>query len=139
MIPNLLQVEDSIWRGGQPETPEDWEYLANIGVNQIIKLNTDSEGVDSPVEGTALFKCPITTLEQILTEPDKQAVIDAVGFISPGSMVHCEHGQDRTGLVVACYRRSRGWSKAKAEEEMLNLGFHKLLLGLWEFWREWTP
>src|SRR2546430_2746714 len=49
--------------------------------------------------------------------------------------VHCEHGQDRTGLVVACYRvQAEGWSKAKAEKEMFDHGFHKILHGLWEYW-----
>ena len=37
--------------------------------------------------------------------------------------VHCEHGKDRTGLVLALYRlRHDGWSAAKAAAEMADLG-----------------
>lgn len=38
---------------------------------------------------------------------------------SPSSVfVHCEHGCDRTGAIIACYRIQRdGWSSRKALQE----------------------
>nr|HNI57084.1 protein-tyrosine-phosphatase [Elusimicrobiota bacterium] len=43
--------------------------------------------------------------------------------------VHCQHGSDRTGTMVAIYRIAvQGWSKESALDEMVNggYGFHPL-------------
>jgi tyrosine-protein phosphatase SIW14 len=43
-------------------------------------------------------------------------------------LVHCWHGSDRTGCIIACYRMvKQGWSKQQAIDEMLNggYGFHQ--------------
>ena len=54
--------------------------------------------------------------------------------------VHCLHGKDRTGIVIAYYRvLFCGWTKAKAEKEMLSLGFRKANVGLWEAWEHFKP
>jgi hypothetical protein len=59
---------------------------------------------------------------------------------SPVVFVHCLHGQDRTGIVIAFYRvLFCNWSKADAEKEMLAHGFHKECIGLWERWKKWEP
>ncbi len=42
--------------------------------------------------------------------------------------VHCEHGKDRTGLVIALYRmRADGWSQEQAAAEMKEMGHTGLL------------
>jgi len=44
-------------------------------------------------------------------------------------LVHCRHGSDRTGIMVAVYRIVvEGWSKAEATDGMINggFGFHPL-------------
>ena len=46
--------------------------------------------------------------------------------------VHCEHGQNRTGLAIYCYQRQQGMSKQKAVDDMLSHGFHKIMHGLWK-------
>lgn len=39
-------------------------------------------------------------------------------------LVHCQHGSDRTGTMVAIYRIAyEGWTKAQATDEMINGGF----------------
>ena len=39
-------------------------------------------------------------------------------------LVHCQHGSDRTGTMVAIYRVVvDGWTKAEATNEMINGGF----------------
>jgi len=139
MIPNfhIVDIEKKIWRGGQP-VDQDWQYLKTCGFKQVIKLNTDGEGSDSPFVGDGtLYKCPITLDQQLLYTPI-QIVIDAAGFIGPNTFIHCEHGLDRTGLICAVYRVMSGWSKERAEQEMLTLGFHKELLGLWHAWLEYA-
>lgn len=40
--------------------------------------------------------------------------------------VHCFHGADRTGLLVATYRISRqGWTFQESYDEMKRCGFHR--------------
>jgi protein tyrosine/serine phosphatase len=40
-------------------------------------------------------------------------------------LVHCQHGSDRTGTMVAIYRIVvEGWTKAEATDEMINGGFN---------------
>lgn len=43
--------------------------------------------------------------------------------------IHCEHGKDRTGLVVALYRVFyQGWTREQAHREMLSLGHAKNII-----------
>lgn len=126
-VPNLAQVDPGVWRGGQP-TPSGWKYLATLGLTNELKLN---EGPLVLAHGTYV---PITTEEQIFGPVNQTKV--TTKLISPGTFIHCEHGQDRTGLVVAVYRvQHDGWTKEQAEKEMLNHGFHKSLGGLWRAWQ----
>ena len=137
-IPNFCAVDEAqrIFRGGQPGDM-DWLLLKGLGVEQVIKLNEDSEGSDEGAlnVGMQLYKVQIPLVEQLIIKPTFDYLNDAVGFIGPGTFIHCEHGQDRTGLVCALYRLwICKWPKAQAEEEMLRIGFHKALWGLWSAW-----
>lgn len=135
-VPNLRQVGPGVWRGGQP-TDEGWTYLLSLGLTSVVKLNEQSEGRDSPAFSG--YYDPISISEQLLKVPTAK-VDTAVSHIAPGTYVHCSHGQDRTGIVVAVYRvKHDGWTKQRAEGEMLANGFHKELHGLWDFWEDWKP
>lgn len=135
-VPNLRQVAPGIWRGAQP-TEEGWNFLQSLGLTNVVKLNEQSEGRDSPAFSG--YYDPISISEQLLSVP-KSKVFTAVSHISPGTYVHCSHGQDRTGLICAVYRvQTQHWTKAQAEKEMLDNGFHKELHGLWDFWEDLKP
>ena len=139
-IPNLAEVGDGIYRGGQP-TKGGWDYLKTMGVNNVVKLNTDAEGSDDYAVsiGMTVHHFPLDIAHQILLKPSPETIWGAVEAIKPGTYIHCEHGQDRTGLVCACYRVFKGWKKPAAEEEMMKRGFHRTLHGLWEFWEDRVP
>jgi len=138
-IPNFAQVEPGLWRGGQPGE-EGWKYLASLGVKQAIKLNTEKESSDSGAKsnGIAVIAYPITLAEQTVGKPSTNTLHNAVSALNTnGVFVHCEHGQDRTGLIIGAYRvRTLGWSKAAAYQEMKAHGFHSSLLGLSKAWKE---
>lgn len=61
--------------------------------------------------------------------PSIEKLEEALHIITtaPGPVyVHCLHGVDRTGMVIAYYRVKRQkWTPEKAIEEMLDLGFHR--------------
>jgi hypothetical protein len=132
----VVDAKQRIYRGGQPRTEADWNWLKFLQVTQVIKLNEDAEGDDTAWTkmGGELFKVQFGVVEQVITSPDMQYLADAVGFIRPGTFVHCSHGQDRTGLVIALWRISQGWPKHRAKQEMERHGFHWSLFGLWKAW-----
>ena len=139
-IPNFAQVDYNIFRGGQPNAT-GWVYLKSIGVTNVVKLNDESEGSDRDAAalGMVINYFPISLQDQIFHLRHRDHVWNALDAITPHTYIHCEHGQDRTGLVVACWRLQEGASKDAAEKEMLAHGFHKGLFGLWNFWEGVAP
>ena len=48
--------------------------------------------------------------------------------------VHCKHGVDRTGAMIAIWRVAKeNWSADKAYDEMRDLGFHKIRVHHFKF------
>ena len=138
-IPNFLVVAPNIFRGGQP-TDDGWAFLRKAGVTRVIKLNLESEGSEDGARklGMEIIYKPIDLDEQLLFRPKYDDVSVAAHAMVPRTFIHCTHGEDRTGLVVACYRVwVEGWEKKVAEAEMKQHGFHPELLGLELFW-EWA-
>lgn len=96
-IPNFAVVDHptadapGVYRGAQPVSREDWQGLKDLGVTQIIKLNTDEEGSDDEALalGMKVMKCPITLTQQLLTEPDLTNLACAVSFVEAGTFIHC--------------------------------------------------
>jgi hypothetical protein len=151
-IPNLVEVAPGLWRSGQPTTDEQWAYLAQVlNIRTVVKLNFDGEGSDEGAVRNGLRvehlsiqpEGDIDVWDELVgtfKKPDPALVGEAVGVMStarPGAgvLVHCTHGQDRTGLAVAAYRVIvDGWSKERAWDEAIQLGFHPELTGLDAFW-----
>ena len=156
-VPNLAQVDANIWRSGQITTQEGWDHikqLANGRRVHVIKLNFDTEGSDDMAKAMGFdvhyFEIQPEGDQDIWDDvadtfrrPNEHFVDAAVTFLSIGAansatdfwLVHCTHGQDRTGLIVGVYRvRQDHWSKERAYREMLDHNFHPLLYGLQEAW-----
>ncbi len=146
-VPNLVEVAPGLWRSGQPTT-EGWTYLKSIGVRHVVKLNFESEGTDAdavdlgldvhllgvePVGDADIFD----DVRNTFVRPDAKKLAEAERVIEAGDgvLVHCTHGQDRSGLVIGTYRvRHDGWPKDKAYAEMISNHFHPELHGLHETW-----
>lgn len=136
-ILNFAKVTDNIYRGGQP-TSDGWKYLKSIGVTNFVKLNLEHPNdLEAQALGIVLNNCGIDFMDQLLGPVDHNTISNAISSIIPNTYIHCEHGQDRTGLVVACYRYGTGWTKQQSEDEMISMGFHKVLFGLWNFWNNY--
>lgn len=139
-IPNLFAVEQNILRGGQPSSA-GWDYLKAQGIVTVIKLNTEEEGSDNYAAsiGLAVHKFPIPWWRQVIWRPAQADLVAAVKLMRPNSYTHCEHGCDRTGLIVGCFRLSQGWTKEDAYAEMLAHYFHPVLQGLQGRWNSEDP
>lgn len=54
--------------------------------------------------------------------------------------VHCQHGVDRTGTIMAIYRMElEGWSNLEAFAEMDHFGAHRIWMDLRNFVRGYKP
>ncbi len=136
-----INIAAGQWRGGQPDT-NGWQFLKSQGVTRRLKLNLESEGSDDAAraEGFQIRYSPITLAQQLGLKaiPKAQIQADVEWMMEGNCFVGCEHGEDRTGLVVACYRvMVEGWSKRQARAEMRSHHFHPWLLGLTFFWWGW--
>lgn len=142
-IPQLspINIGAHQWRGGQPDATGA-AFLKSQGVTRRLKLNTEAEGSDDAIraEGIEVRYSPITLAQQLgLVAIPKAQIRADVAYLAAGPcFVGCERGEDRTGLVVACYRvTAEGWSKKQARAEMREHHFHPWLLGLTFFWWDW--
>lgn len=153
-VPNLYQVKPGLWRSGQPTTAAQWAELKAMGISRVIKLNFATEGSDDGARAAGLIvhELPIQpdgdtdkldAIRNVFIRPDPAKLAEAQRILrtEPGGiLVHCTHGQDRTGFVIGQSRMLiDGWPKQRAYAEMLEYGFHPILHGLHEAWEEIPP
>jgi len=153
-VPNLVKVNNEVWRSGQPTTLAQWQFLHNdLGINYDIKLNFESEGSDKDAiaAGITVYTFSIQpegdkdiwdNILNTFVEPDETTLNEIESAIEFGSgvLVHCTHGQDRTGLVIGRYRVLHdNWSKNVAYSEMIANNFHPDLMGLMYYWLDFDP
>src|SRR5215475_11985228 len=148
-ISNFSKVNEFIYRGGRPK-PADLRYLQSLNVRTIIDLQggdlknpryrelmkwwepgelsgaITAEMTISESLGLLFFSKPLDAIDPVSYEDD--ARIDEILAImgDPATQpvfVHCEHGVDRTGLVIALYEvRYMGISPDEAYNEWRALG-----------------
>jgi protein tyrosine/serine phosphatase len=126
-LPNAFKVTDTLYRGAQP-TAEGFEELKKIGIKTVVCLRDHHS--DKDLLGDTELKYEAIPLNTWSVKED-----DIVRFLKIVTdtnnlplFVHCQHGADRTGTMVATYRMALcGWKKEDAIDEMVNggFGFHK--------------
>lgn len=122
---NLYKISDSIYRSEQPGK-EEMKELEKFGIRTILNLrNYHNDKLEA--NGTTM------TLERIrmnASEISQEQIFQAMKIIknSPKPiLIHCFHGSDRTGCMVASYRIIfQNWSKEAAIDELKNpaFGYH---------------
>lgn len=132
-VPNFHQVNDHIYRGGQPSN-EAWAGLAKLGVKTVIDLRRENEhgtAAEARAVEAAGMRYVNVPMNGIVAPTDDQ-VIKVLGLFEAGPVfVHCRRGADRTGTVVACYRmRHDGWDNQKAFKEAKSLGMSWMEVGM---------
>ena len=123
-VSNLYKVDDGLYRGAQP-TATGFNELCTIGIKTILDV-AGGDGDDSLVakDSLKLFHVPMHAWG---LRDDR--VLEALRIMADPAnrplMIHCQHGADRTGALVALYRVVvQGWTKEKAVEEMNQGGYH---------------
>jgi tyrosine-protein phosphatase SIW14 len=121
-LSNIYQVDSGLYRSEQPER-ESLQQLAKVGIQEILNLR----GYHSDKEAAENLPFVLHSVEMDAATVTPEQLITALRVIKQkkGSLlVHCWHGSDRTGTVIAAYRIIfQNWPKKQAIDEMVNGGY----------------
>jgi tyrosine-protein phosphatase SIW14 len=101
------RVDEGVYRGGQPSAGEMRDMVARYRIRTVVKLNPNLEGRDVVPDGVKLVYTPLS----VVFTPDEDEVrriLDEIDRAEKPVYVHCQHGQDRTGMIIALYRVRHG-------------------------------
>lgn len=119
---NLYQVSPELYRSEQPGKG-DVADLQALGVRTLMNLREyHSDDARFEAAGLRLFHHPMAAGS--VKAEDLVIVLRQIHQAPKPVLVHCWHGSDRTGFVVAGYRLVvQGWSKEEAIDELRRGGF----------------
>jgi protein tyrosine phosphatase (PTP) superfamily phosphohydrolase (DUF442 family) len=124
-LSNWYKINNDIYRSKQPDE-EDFKQINKFGIKSVLNLryyhddNDETKGLK-----LRLFHLPLNA-----GGINQKDIINAIRIINDAEkplLIHCWHGSDRTGAVIAAYRIVfDGWSVNEAIDEMINggYGFH---------------
>ena len=126
---NWYRVSADLYRCQQPSASE-MAMLAQFGLKSVINLREFHSDADKAA-GTGLVVSELKLNAGDLTYPQLVTALKAVLAAPKPTIVHCWHGSDRTGAVVAGWRVAvDGWTPADALDEMVSGGYgHHSLYG----------
>lgn len=135
-LPNLHKVSDSVYRSGQP-TAIGMREARNLGIRTVVSLRSsglrpltfphlptrDADLIGDT--GLHLVHVPMRAWN-----PRYEDAVRVLRVLRPENaarqpvLIHCYHGADRTGLMIALYRIVfQNWSREAAIAEMRDGGF----------------
>lgn len=121
-VDNWFRVSPDLYRCGQPDRRAMRELEA-FGVRSVVNLREYHDD-DDEVAGTNLTLVTVPLDAGELSYAGLVSALRAVLAAPKPTVVHCWHGADRTGAVIAAYRVAvDGWSPADALDEMVAGGF----------------
>ncbi len=137
-LSNVGRVAPGVLRGAQPGS-DGYATLKAMGIKTVIDMRTsESEQKQVEAAGMRAIAVPIEMSRKGLKEKVEQVVALMSDPANQPVYVHCRHGQDRTGIVVAAYRiKLQGWSLADAEAEMQAFGFNDVWVNFRKFIRQY--
>ena len=116
-VANLYAVDSGVYRCARPDASACAE-LKQLGIGEVLNL-CYLAGNDKSVLSAGLTQHRVKLLAGKISE---EKVVDALRIIKNRQspiVVHCKHGADRTGLIIALYRIVfQDWSKDAAIEEL---------------------
>ena len=135
----VIKVTEGIYRGPRLG---DLNELKSLKIRTILNLEDNSEAIQKESQaaeqlGMVMVNIPMSGISR----PKPADLLRAVKIIenqdSHPIYVHCLHGRDRTGFVIAAYKIIHNdWTVEKAYQEAVDSGhntwFHDLIFG----WKE---
>jgi protein tyrosine/serine phosphatase len=126
-IDNFGQVNDHIYRGGQPKGIQ-FRQLAVLGVKMVLDLRGDAEPdskTDAEQAGLQYINLPLAPKRY----PQADAATRFLEIVNDQTnwpvFVHCKGGRHRTGAMLAVYRMTMDhWTVDQAYNEMKQYDFY---------------
>lgn len=140
-IANFGRVNGTLFRGAQPDE-RGLENLQRLGVATIINLRMAADAWHGEADaahrhGLVYVNVPLQGLGAP-TDAQVTRVLSLLESSRPPVFVHCEHGADRTGTIVACYRmRHDGWTPDQAMAEAERFGMSGWQFGMRSYVRDY--
>ena len=139
-VGNFYQVNENLYRGAQP-TAEGFRNLAKMGIKTVIDLREfDSRSLEEKkqVEAAGMKYVGVPMHGAPTDEQMAQAMAVIHDQAAGPVFVHCKRGADRTGTVIACYRKTHdSWDSEKAIQEALHNGMHWFEFAMQRYVREY--
>lgn len=138
-IRNFSQVEPYLFRGGQP-VKEGFFALKEMGVRTVISLRWGKKVIAAEKAAVEDLGMKFISIPLNYWNLPKQETVDMfLALIDDEAnhpiYVHCFHGSDRTGILLAIFRMFRqGWSFSQSYDEMRKFGFHRFRLQNFKWW-----
>jgi protein tyrosine/serine phosphatase len=119
---NAYRVSPDVYRSRQPGQDAIPDLQA-MGIHSVLNLRSaDPDGKAFAAAGLSLFA--LRTSAWTLTESELVTALRQIRAAPKPVLVHCWHGSDRTGAVIAAYRIVfQEWTPAAAADEMRHGGF----------------
>lgn len=131
-LPNLHRITGNLYRCAQP-TAEGMRAAEKLGIKTVISLRAFHSDKDE-LKSTKLKSERIYFNTWHAEDEDVLRFLKLVTNTNAGPiLIHCQHGADRTGTMVAIYRMAvQGWSKEDAIKEMKEggYGYHSIWTNL---------
>ena len=143
-IPNFHQVTNEIYRGGRPSNDELTRLFRGQKIHTIIDVENNmpivrQEKILAESMGMRFVSSPMEWEERPSDDQVDRLLTELKNSGNFPIFLHCRHGRDRTGLIMALYRvEVMGWSPERAYKEMLDLGFGTQYVELDRYFRERT-
>lgn len=145
-LPNFHEVNSQLYRGAQPRAG-GLRRLAELGIKTIINLRgtdeqTRAEQREAEALGLHYFNVSLPGLSRPSTEQVEQVLSLLNASERQPVFVHCHHGEDRTGVIVAVYRITHdGWTSEQAKAEAKRHGMSRVQIGMKDYisdyYRDW--
>jgi len=122
-LKNLYKINDSIYRCEQPDNTA-FQELSNIGIKSLLDLKKNH--TDSTIAGqNPVHIYNVGMDSDNFTDKEIIAALKIILHAPKPIAVHCQHGADRTGVVIAMYRICfQNWTKEQAIDELRNGGYN---------------
>lgn len=122
-VQNLYRISGELYRSDQP-SPQGMQNLKNLGLKTIINLRSFHSDRDEIADTGLAYE----HIYMKAWHPEEKEAVRFLKIVTDPKrapvLVHCQHGADRTGTMIAVYRIAvQGWSKAEAIREMTQGGF----------------
>lgn len=137
-LPNFHKVNEQLYRGAQPLTG-GMKEIAALGIKTVINLRGEDErtrdgATEASAAGLRYFSVPLPGLRR----PKDSQVERILALINDSQnwpvFIHCHHGEDRTGTIIAVYRISNdGWSSEQAKKEAKRYGMSRFQFGMKDY------